>query len=101
MTYFNCQEVNISIAAVNREGTSMYSQLLRLRVYGGIILIHFDPFKIEIHFDPFKTETQFAEHPNATSFTVDIKEDTRKRFFGHGIVNISWDQPSGKSYNTH
>lgn len=38
-------------------------------------------------------ETRFPDNPLKSSIQVHIKEDLRKGFFRHAIMNISWQEP--------
>lgn len=45
----------------------------------------------------FIAETRFASHP--TGIDIIVTEDFRPGFFGHAILNISWNKPTGKNKN--
>ena len=41
------------------------------------------------------TETQFPSHPNISTIMLEIEEDFRPGFAGHGIIDIAWEKPAG------
>ena len=45
----------------------------------------------------FIAETRFASHP--TGIDIIVTEDFRPGFFGHAILNISWNKPTGNNKN--
>lgn len=74
-------------------GASSFSEPLGLHVYGGTCMHAFTYFLLFFVI----AETHFASHP--TGIDIIVTEDFRPGFFGHAILNISWNKPTGNNKN--
>ena len=86
---YACQELLVSFAVSNVEGLSMFSPPISLIINGGNpIIISTCMFLIAFN----SIDEQLIPIP-PNNLTISEEIDEREGFFGHVIVNISWDVP--------
>ena len=92
LSYFSCQQVAISLAVVNRNGTSPFTAPSTICVLGGENNVNFHHKVTVSH---VINNTGIPDPPSAPqnferTATVD---DPRPGFFGHAVVTLEWDRP--------
>ncbi|KAL5497189.1 hypothetical protein EMCRGX_G013614 [Ephydatia muelleri] len=80
LSYFACQHIEVSIAAVNWHGSSNYSQSSKICITTDVQAAVPAPFP-----------------PPPSNLEATWSEDLREGYFGHAMLNISWVGPKGYS----
>ena len=92
LSYFSCQEVNLSLAVVNIHGSSQFTPPTQLCVHGGMSSYNI-PVVTLIHFaHNFVSLLGPPGAPNNLR-SVSVVDDPRPGFPGHAVVTLEWDIP--------
>ena len=105
LSQYSCKNVNISFAAVNKNGRSSYSSLKSFCIGGGknnhcdYNKEHY--YKERMHclcwsqcyYCGLLADYHYPQQVTQVNF--EYSEDHRLEFLAHAIANISWEKPAG------